>query len=69
MSSNDFIIEDERITREDWHNKNTEDLIRLFYIFENTTKAYFPKYKIKDPVDTEKFNKFSLLIYKYSSGK
>jgi len=68
MSSNDFIIYDKAVHRSDWHEKNIENLIRLFYIFENKIKEYFPKYIIKDPVDINKFNKFSILIFKHSSG-
>ena len=68
MSSNDFIIQDKSVSRCDWHEKNIENLIRLFYIFENKIKEYFPKYIIKDPVNIDKFNKFSILIFKHSSG-
>jgi len=68
MSSNDFIIYDKTVSRSDWHEKNIKNLIRLFYIFENKIKEYFPKYSIKDPVDIDKFNKFSILIFKHSSG-
>lgn len=68
MSSNDFIIYNNNISRAEWHDKNLDNLIRLFYIFENKIKEKFPKYIIKSPVDNDKFNKFSILIYNNSSG-
>jgi hypothetical protein len=69
MSSEQFIIENNYVSREDWHNNNIEELKRLFFIFENKIKEHYPFYKIKTPVDTDKFNNFSIMIYLNSSGK
>jgi hypothetical protein len=68
MSANEFIIKDQLINREEWHNNNIDTIIKLYYIFENKIKEQFPNYKIESPVDNDKFNKFSRLIYLNSSG-
>ena len=69
MSADEFIIEDNIISREEWHNNNLDEIIKLYYIFENKIKQHFPKYKIKNPVDNTQFNNFSIMIYANSSGK
>lgn len=73
MSSNYFIIPEKkgftftRNNREEWHNENLENIIRLYNIFENVLTSRIKSYKCK--TDNDKFNKFSRLIYMSSSYK
>tara|TARA_Y100000766_G_C18674048_1_gene491454 strand:+ start:191 stop:406 length:216 start_codon:yes stop_codon:yes gene_type:complete len=67
MSSKNFIIIEKTnfINREEWHNHNLENLIRLYNLVENILISRLHKYKYN--MSNEKFNMFSRLIHSNSS--